>query len=653
MPPVIMKIGIYICECGPNIKDRIDIPALTEFSQKLNNVSTVKVINLLCSPTGFDSLRKDLQENKITRVVIAGCSLKEHESDFKRILQEAGVNPFLLQIANIREQCAWVFKDKAIATEKASLMIKSAVARVRHHEPLEPKQIDCLGDVLVIGAGVSGISAALSLAQKKRKVYLVERSPVIGGEAVKHEKLFIDMECASCLLENKLDQALHQEKIEVLTLSRVEEVLGFYGNFIARIERSPRFIDPVACIGCGECFKACPVEIENEYEHNLSRRKAIYIPYPGALPNIAVIDQKHCLHFTGKGCDACLKACPFGAVNYDDKPSSREINIGAIILATGFSEFNLDKAVEYGYGKLKNVYTGLEFERLLNSDGPSKGRILLKNGKVPKKIALLHCVGSRAGKYNSYCSGICCAYLGKFARLIKEKIPKAAVSEFYSDLCLPGRGYQLFFDRSLKDSKVKLVREASAGSARLIKAKEKILVEYKDACGKIKKEDFDLVVLAGAMEPDRDTAKLAGLFGIILDQEGFFAQSQPKLSPSETMIKGVFTAGCANGPKDISGSISQAQSACAGILQQLLPGEKLTLSPMTAEVQENCSGCKICVPLCPYQAIAYDDVRRRAVVNEIICAGCGICAAACPSNAIKAKHFTEYQIRAEVNGFLE
>jgi heterodisulfide reductase subunit A len=587
-------------------------------------------------------------------VVIAGCSPKEHEHTFKKILQDAGLNPFLLQIANIREQCAWVHKDKAAATEKAKAMISAAVGRVVLNDPLEIHQIDSQADVLVVGAGITGMSAALVLAQKNRKVYIVETSPCIGGKVARYGEVFPNLECAPCMLEPKMDEILHNERIELLTYSQVQEVLGFYGNFSVKVKRKARFIDMAGCIGCGACFEACPVKVKNEYSEGLDERKAVYMPYAGALPNVAVIDKEHCLRFAGGQCDLCQNACPFGAVNYNDADEIRELKVGAIVLATGFDLFDLTRAQQYGYAQIDDVYTGLEFERLLSSTGPTAAQILLKNGKPPKKIALVHCVGSRCEKFNDYCSGVCCLYLLKFAHLAKQKLPDASIVLMYSDFCLPGKESQKFFNTLAGEKGVEFIHCRDSRTLEIVKEDSDIAIKYVDVNGESQKITSDMAVLATAMEGVKDAEELAGVFDISADENKFFAEEHCKLAPASTVIEGVFVAGCAQGPKDIPASVASGQAAAGLILSRLIPGEKLSLEPMIAVInQELCSGCKTCISLCPYKAISFDKEKKVSVVNEALCRGCGVCVAACPSGAIKGRGFTDKQIFAEIKGLLD
>lgn len=647
------RIGVFICECGPNIKDAMDIGEIAEFVKGIESVSAVEKFGLLCSETGKNFIKDKIKEYNLTRVVIAACSPKEHEVTFMNLLRNSGINPFFLQVANIREQCAWVVKDKSIAAKKAKKIIQAAVKRVILHEPLEIKEIECNSDAFVVGSGVAGITAALTLAQKNRKVYLVEKSPVIGGKVARYEEVFPELKCASCMLDPLLDAVLHNANIELITLGEVAEVSGFFGNFMVKVNKKARFVNLNACIGCEACFEVCPVKVKNEYNSGFDERKAIYMPYKGNLPNAAVIDKQHCLRFQGKACDACQNACPFGAINYDDTDQVKEFKAGAVVVAVGFDEFNPKRAAQYGYGKIKNVYTGMEFERLLSPTGPSKGKILLEGGRPAKKIALIHCVGSRDKRYNEYCSGTCCMALLKFCRLLKKKNPQALVTEFYSDFCLPGKYGQDFFNKALDKKGINIIRLNNFDSIKISEKKGRISIQYKSDQGKAKTDYFDMVVLGSAIEAAADNKEIAEIFGIPLSKDGFFMEEDIQLSPVSTAVEGVFVAGCAKGPKDIQGSVTEAAAAAGKILSRLIPGEKLMLEPKIAVIDEElCSGCKVCLVLCPYSAITYDNEKKHSKINEALCRGCGVCAAGCPSAAIKCRHFTDNQIWEEIKGAL-
>lgn len=648
------RIGIYICECGPNIKDAMDIDEVVKFAQGLENVVLAKPFGLLCSEEGKALISSEIKKQNLTRVVFAACSPKEHEITFKGILRNAGLNPFLLQIANIREHCAWVIKDKSLATDKAKAMINAAVGRVVHHEPLETKEIECQPDVLVVGAGMAGISAALTLAQRNREVYLVEKLPCIGGKVALYEDVFPNLQCASCVLDPVADEILHHEQIKILTYSEVEEVLGFYGNFVVKVNKRARFVDAATCIGCEACFDVCPVKAKNEFNEGLDERRAIYIPYAGALPNVAVIDKEHCLRWQGEPCTACQEACAFGSINYEETDQVEELKVGAIVLATGFDIFDARHAPQYGYGKIENVYTSLEFERLVNPTGPTEGKIELKNGQTPEKIALVHCVGSRTSNFNEHCSGVCCMYLLKFAHQAARKLPGVSITQLYSDLCLPGKESQSFFGRVSGENGPEFLHMKEPDSIEIAEEGGKILIEYVDVHGQSDTVTSDMVVLAPAIEGARDARGLAHVFDISQGEGGFFVEEDPSIAPVSTVRDGVFIAGCAQGPKDIQSSVADGQAAAGRILSRLIPGEKLVLEAITAEVDTSlCSGCKICIALCPYKAITYDEIGKHVTINEILCRGCGVCPAGCPSGAIKANHFTDAQISAEIRALAE
>jgi heterodisulfide reductase subunit A len=650
---VLHRVGVFLCECGPNIREAIDLDSLGAFAQGLEDVVMVKRFGLLCSGAGKEHIRREILEHRLDRVVIAACSPKEHEETFRGILEGTGVNPYFLQMANIREQCAWVVKDREAATEKAKRILNAAVRRVVRHDPLAVEEIECQTDVLVIGAGISGISAALTAAQKGRKVYLVEKLPCIGGKVVRYGDLFPTLECASCLLDPKLDEILHHENIEVLTLAQVQEVLGSYGNFSVKIRKNARFIDEESCIGCGACSEVCPVSVKNEFSFGSNERKAVYIPYEGALPHVALLDKDRCLHFNGGSCNACREICPFGSIDYADADQTRVLKVGAIILATGFDLFDPRLAGQYGYGRISGVFSSLEFEELLNAAGPTKGKLLLKSGKPPKRVAMVHCVGSRSASFHEHCSGICCTYLLKFSRQILENEPGVSIFHLFSDLCLPGKEAQRFYHEISREKAVKFLRMKEVDSLRISQEEDAIRIDYSNAEGLSCRTDTDMVVLAPAMLGGKDAEDLARILDIPLDDADFFKEENKQITAVSTVRDGILVVGCAQGPKDIQTSTTQGQAAAGVILSRLLPGEKLRIEPTVAEVDETlCSGCGICPDQCHYKSITMDDTSKRAVINRLLCRGCGSCAASCPSGAITARHFKDEQIFEEIKGLV-
>ena len=651
--PADERVAVFVCECGPNIKEAVDIGELLRFAESLPHVFLAKPHGLLCSPAGKRFLIAEIEKHGVTRVVVAGCSPKEHEFTFRGVMADAGLNPYLLQMANIREQCAWVTEDKAVATEKAKALLGAAVHRVVHHEPLEERQLAAEPDVAVVGAGVAGMSAALTLAQHNRRVYVIEKAPFIGGKAIRYEDIFPHLECASCVLEPMLDAVLHHENIHVLTCSDVEEVRGYYGNFTVRVKQRASYVDPDACVGCGACMDACPVHTTNDYNEGMDERHAIYIPFDGALPNVARIDREHCLHWQSEGCRACEEACEFQAVHFEAKDEVREIKAGAVVVATGFDLFDPRRAPQYGYGESTDVYTSLEFETMIHSSGPTQGKIRLKNGSPPSTIAFVHCVGSRTKRYHEHCSGVCCAYSLHFSLQAINQIPEVSVVHLYSDWCLPGKKLQGLHGRAAAQQGVGFRRMETPDSIEIGQEKGRSILRYRDPSGTLCTLPADMVVLAPAMVGARSSRPLGGLLDLAQDGEGFFVEEDVMVAPVSTTIQGVFLAGCASGPKDIARSVAEGQAAAGRILSRLIPGENITPEPATAVTDEGaCSGCRVCVGLCPYHAIDYDEKKGKASINEILCRGCGVCSASCPSGAIAARHFTDREISEEIKGLV-
>lgn len=676
----IMKagVGVYFCSCGTNISENIDIDELVRFTSTLDTVEYVKSHNLLCSEEGKNYLAEDIIKQKPDRVVIAACTPKEHEKTFRNVLQKAGLNPYLFQMVNLREQVAWATSDKSSATEKAKSYIRAAVARVALQEPLEEREIDCNTDVLVIGAGPAGMEAALLLAKAGRKVYLVEKNSFIGGRVARYEEVFPKMECASCMMEPKMDEVLHHENIELLTCSEVQEVLGFLGNFVVRVRKKAGYVDKNKCIGCGACYDQCPVTVKNEFDYNLSDRKAIHVPYTGALPNVPVIDCMSCLRFEGRSdvykqaldqglitkreyetfkaedCRLCKEACLFDAINYEDKDEVIEREVGGIVVATGFELFDPSVLPQFGYGVYPEVYTSLEFERILSQTGPTCGKLLMKDGREPESVAIIHCVGSRDKDFKDYCSGVCCLYALKFARLVEKHAPSVKVYDFYADWCVPGKDNQAFLDSIKKWKNIKFIHTTLPMNVPVKKRNGKLSLACTDVSNGKHVVSADMVVLCPAMVPAKDTARLSELLLIARGKEGFFAEGHTKLAPVSTNMEGIFIAGCSQGPKDIQGSVAQAAAAAGEVLSALVPGRKLKLDVLTAEIDGNaCAECRICIGLCPYNAIVLDKEKNVAVVNTVLCKGCGTCVAACPSGSARSRHFTTEQIFAEIEGVLK
>ncbi|MEM3737055.1 MAG: CoB--CoM heterodisulfide reductase iron-sulfur subunit A family protein [Candidatus Bathyarchaeia archaeon] len=649
------RIGVYICHCGTNIAGKLDIQELASFASKLEGVVVAREYKYMCSDPGQEMIKKDIKELGLNRIVVAACSPQMHEQTFRRVLNEAGLNPYLFQMANVREQDSWVTGDSKLATQKAARLIAAAVRRVSNHEPLQIKTFGVNPAALVVGGGITGIEAALRIADSGRRVYLVEKEPSIGGHMAQFDKTFPTLDCAACILTPKMSSVGVHPNIELLTYSEVEEFSGFAGNFKVKIKKKARYVDPEKCTSCGLCQEKCPVKVSSEFDCGLGMRKAIYTPFPQAVPNIPVIDTENCLFFTKGVCKVCQKVCPADAVKFDDKDEFVEVDVGAVIVSTGFDVFDPSVAAQYGYRRYDNVVTSLEFERMCNASGPTGGKILLKSGDTPKSLAILHCIGSRDENYHEYCSRICCMQSMKFAHLVREKLPNAKVYEFYIDLRAFGKGYEEFYKRVLNEDVI-FIRGKGAEVTNFAETPEeegKLIVRCEDTLlGSVLRVPVDMVVLSVALEPRRDSNKVAKTFLLSRSKDGFFLERHPKLAPVSTTNDGIYIAGVCQGPKDIPDSVAQGGAAAAEVLS-LIDRGKVTTEPEIAVIDEKrCSACFVCIRACPFNAIKFDEDKNVAVVQEALCKACGVCVAACPSGAIKQQGFTDGQIYAEMEGIL-
>ncbi len=663
------RIGVYICHCGSNIAGTVDCSQVSEYAKTLPKVVVARDYTYMCSDPGQNLIKDDIKNFRLNRVVVASCTPRMHEPTFRRAIQDAGLNQYLFEMANIREHCSWVHEDKQKATEKAKALVSAAVRRVYYHEPLETKEVTVNPNVLVVGGGVAGIQAALEVAAAGHRVYLVERSPSIGGHMAQFDKTFPTLDCSACILTPRMTQAGQHPNIELLTYSEVQEVSGYVGNFKVKVKKKAKYVDAKKCTGCNRCSVLCPQNISSEYEAGLGKRKAIYIAFPQAVPNKAVIDVENCAHLKGlaKGkdniCRLCQTGnpkknqtgCETGAIDFTQKDEIAEIEVGNIILATGFHQFDPEVIYQYGYKRYPNVYTGLEFERISNASGPTAGKVVMADGRVPESVAILHCVGSRDENYHKYCSRVCCMYSLKYAHLLREKVPGAKVYQLYIDMRCPGSGYEEFFER-LQHEGVNFLRGRAGEITNRAETPEengKLVISVEDTLLRRKRRiPVDMVILSCALEPQEDAAEVARIFSISRKADGFFLEKHPKLDPVATATDGVFVVGCCQGPKDIPDTVAQASAAAARALA-LISASKVEVEAATAFIDENrCSGCKVCVELCPYKAITFDEKKKVSKVNEAICKGCGTCVAACPSNAIRGKHFTSEQIMAEIEGVL-
>lgn len=652
-----MRIGIYFCNCGTNISDKINADLVREKVLDLHDDLLFQPVDFMCSEEGKEFIERDIKGNNIERVVIAACSPREHEQTFMRVLSNAGVNPYLMQMVNIREQVAWVTADKTEATGKTARLVGAAIKRVSLHDPLEKREIDICPDVLIIGAGPAGLKAAMGIAGAGRKVTIVEKSPVIGGLPVRYEELFPNMECGPCMLEPLLADVMHGEhsgNIEVLTLSGLVEVIGSYGNFTARIRQQPRYVDLNKCIGCAECIDACPVSAENEFNCGMSEKKAIYFPFAGALPNAPSIDNSICLRAKGETCSLCKDACPVeGAIVFDDSEKVFERSAGAVIVAIGSNVYDCSNLPNLGYGQIKDVFTGPEFERMLASNGPTEGEVRTSCGNAPAAVAIIHCVGSLDKNHKEYCSGVCCQYAFKFNHLISKKLPGTKLYHFYKEFSVPGKEEFNLYQNARHNPNSAFIRYSDISELAVVAEGNRKIVRYKDASGQEDDVSADIIILCPAVIPSSGSSMVGSILEMSTDKLGFFEEMHARMDPVQSKIRGVFIAGTCQSPMDIQKTMSQGMAAAGYVLSGLVPGRKLEINPVNAVVDiEMCSGCRVCVSVCPYKAITFSADEKVSKVNDVLCQGCGTCVAACPSGAIKANHFTAEEIFAEIEGIL-
>jgi len=662
------KIGVYICHCGSNIAGIVDVAKVAEYARSLPNVAVARDYKYMCSDPGQNLIKEDIKTLGLNRVVVASCSPRMHEPTFRRACQDAGLNQYLFEMANIREHCSWVHVDHEKATEKAKALVSAAVRRVYYQEPLESKEVAVNPCTLVIGGGVAGIQAALEIANSGHKVYLLEKEASIGGHMAMFDKTFPTLDCAACILTPKMTSVGQNGNIELLAYSELVEISGYIGNFKAKIKKKSRYIDAVKCTGCGRCSELCPTSLPNEFDCGLGKRKAIYIPSPYAVPNKAVIDGKNCRHLKGlaQGKDICrlcqtgiekkgLPGCEAGAIDFEQKDETVEIEIGNIIVATGFQQFEPTKIYQFGYGRYDNVFTGLEFERLTNASGPTDGKVVLKDGSSPRSVAILHCIGSRDTNYHKYCSRVCCMYSLKFAHLLREKLPEAKVYQLYIDMRCAGSGYEEFYER-LQEEGVNFVRGKAAEITNIAEKPEetgKLIVMVEDTLVRRKRRlPVDMVIMSCALEPRADTEQMARILSLSRKADGFFLEKHPKLDPVATTTDGIYIVGCCQSPKDIPDTVAQASAAAARVLAIISKGTVEIEAAIASIDEEHCAGCKICIDMCPYKAISFDEEKKVSRINEALCKGCGTCVAACPSGAIKGRHFTTEEIMAEIEGVL-
>jgi heterodisulfide reductase subunit A len=657
------RIGVFVCWCGSNIAGTVDVEAVSEALKNEPGVVFSTNYQYMCSQAGQDIIKNAIAEHHLTGIVVCSCSPRMHEATFRKTAAAAGLNPYMVEIANIREQCSWVHKDKLTGTEKAIILGRTAVAKVNLNAPLTPGESPVTKRALVIGGGIAGIQTALDIADAGFEVDIVEKQPTIGGKMAQLDKTFPTLDCAACILTPKMVDVAQHEKIRIFSYSEVESVSGFVGNFTVNIKKKARYVKEDVCTGCGLCTEKCPQKnVPNEFNLGMDNRRAIYIPFAQAVPKVATIDPRYCTMLKTGKCGVCSKVCTAGAIDYKAKDEFIEEKYGAIVVATGYNPISMEKFDEFAYNQSKDVITSLEFERLTNAAGPTAGVLLRPSDhKHPKTIVFVQCVGSRcsgADKGKEYCSKICCMYTAKHAMLTRDKYPDTDVYVFYIDVRTPGKAFDEFYRRAAEEYGVHYIKGMVG---KVAPQGDKLMVQGSDLiANKQLHIEADLVVLAAAIEPDKSARPLATMLTASMDTNDFFTEAHPKLRPVESPTAGVFLSGTCQGPKDIPETVSQAGAAAAKVIG-LLAKDKLTGNPCVAHSNElMCNGCSSCERVCPYGAITYEDkefrmpdrttrMRRVAKVNEAVCQGCGACTVACPSGAMDLKGFASAQIMAEVD----
>lgn len=638
------RIGVFVCHCGVNIAGVLDVDRIVKSISNYPGVVHCESYQYMCSDPGQNKIVEGIKDKFLDGIVVSACSPTLHETTFREAAKNAGMNPYRVEIANIREYCSWVHRDKPEdATEKAIRIIRGAVEKARRNKSLYPVKMHVKPRCLVIGAGIAGIQSALDVANSGFEVILVEKSPTIGGRMAQLSETFPTLDCSQCILTPKMVEVSRHPNVKLYTHSEVLDVSGSIGDFKVKILRKPTYVDPDKCNLCGECVNVCPVLIPDEFDRGMSMRKAIHIPFPQAVPSSYTLDEKHCLGLNPLRCGKCSEVCEPGAIDYDMKPEIIEEEVGTIVVATGYELYPKEKLKEYGFGVYRDVIDGLQFERLLSASGPTSGEIHRpSDGKVPKDVVFIQCAGSRDEKHNPYCSKICCMYTAKHALLYKHRVPDGQAYVFYIDIRAAGKDYEEFVQRAMEEDRILYLR---GKVSRVFKKKDKLMVWGVDTLtGQTVEVPADMVVLATSMVCQDSTKDIIHKLKIAADENNFLKEAHPKLRPVESLTSGIFVAGAAQGPKDIPEAVAQGSGAAAKALS-ILASKELIHDPMISDVEEVvCGGCGVCISVCPYGALSLDERRNVVLVNDVLCEGCGTCAASCPTGAAEMRNYTSEQV---------
>ena len=650
---IMRKLGVFICHCGVNIAGTVDVKSVAEKVGKIEDVAHSTDYIYMCSEPGQQIIREAIREKGLDGIVVACCSPSMHENTFRKAVKSQGMNPYLCEIANIREQCSWVHqKEKEEATQKAEEIIKATLGKVRKNEMLEAIAVAINRRVLVVGGGIAGITASLDLAEGGYEVILLERETALGGHMAQLSRTFPDLDPAFGGLLSKALEVEQHPNIHLYCFSELEDVKGYVGNFELVIRNKATSVDKRKCTGCGQCILSCPVEFVSEFERGMGMRKAIDTLYASSVPNKPVIHRDHCQYFIDGTCHRCEEVCPEKAIDFRQEDERISEKVGAIVVATGYELYPKEQLGEYGYGEIPDVIDGLAFERMLSPNGPTKGKITRpSDGKVPKEMVFIQCVASRdPDRYMPYCSRICCMYTAKHAKIYKEQVPDGQPYIFYMDIRSDCKGYEEFLQKTVEEKGLLYLR---GRVSRVFQDDGRVRVLGVDTLtGKMVEVAADMVVLATAIVPSNGVKDLAAKLRATVDRHGFLTEAHIKLYPVESSTKGIYLAGCGQSPKDISDTVSQA-SATASKIQALLSTDQLLQDPLIAFVDEGiCSGCGICVEICPYEAREMDPHRGISIVHSALCQGCGACIASCPNNACELRNGSAGQVLRMVDTFI-